>query len=284
MLETRTTDGAPMSTFQGKTAIVTGGASGIGLALGAELARGGARVILVDRNGPAVIQRAAELRAEGHTAEGCVMDVCDAAAFDALVADTVEQFDRLDYLFNIAGVGIAGEFRDIGREHWDDVLKNNLQSTIHGCRAAYPHMVRQGQGHIVNMSSLGGVTPFPGSIPYAVSKFAIVGLSVSLRAEGAGLGVCVSVVCPGPVKTALLDSSPFIKVDRQKAMEAFPVAPMLAQLCASKILRGVAANRAIIIVSRFAWFFYILYRIAPSLVIRISGRMFSRFRVARISD
>ena len=137
-------------------------------------------------------------------ATAAVVDVRDASGFQKLVDDTAAEHGRLDYLFNNAGIGIAGEERDVSLEDWNTVLDVDLHGVVHGVRAAYALMVKQGHGHIVNTASLAGLLPSPGLVPYAMTKHGVVGLSLSLRAEAAEHGVRVTAVCPGVVDTPIL--------------------------------------------------------------------------------
>lgn len=125
-------------------------------------------------------------------------DVTDAAAFRRVVSN----IGRLDYLFNNASTAVAGEAHERTHEHWDYVLQVNLHGTINGILAAYPVMLRQKSGHIVNIASSPVSAPF--LVPYAASKHAVVGLSTSLRIEAADYGARVSVVCPAAVERSKL--------------------------------------------------------------------------------
>jgi NAD(P)-dependent dehydrogenase (short-subunit alcohol dehydrogenase family) len=125
-----------------------------------------------------------------------------------LVDETVRDYGRLDYMFNNAGIGMGGEVRDMDLEHWRRVLEVNLWGVTCGTSAAYEEMVRQGFGHIVNTASLAGLIPLPMVAAYCATKHAVVGLSASLRAEAAALGIKVSVVCPGFVETGIFRSGP----------------------------------------------------------------------------
>ena len=192
-------------TFNGATAIVTGGASGIGQALAKELAKHGCEVVLADLQ----IQRGEEvasgIRASGGKVQALKVDVTDFLAVDQVVQSTFEQTGRLDYIFNNAGIGIGGNVNDFSIEDWKQILDVNLRGVINGVQAAYPIMANQGFGHIINTASMAGLTPSPGVIAYATTKYAIVGLSKSLRAEAASLGVRVSVICPGVIRTPILE-------------------------------------------------------------------------------
>jgi NAD(P)-dependent dehydrogenase (short-subunit alcohol dehydrogenase family) len=204
-----------LRTFDGAVALVTGGASGIGRALGEALARRGGRVVLADRQGDLAQEVAARIRANGGQAAAEELDVTDFPATSRLVEGTFRGAGRLDYLFNNAGVGVVGEARLYALEDWYRVLDVNLRGVIHGVQAAYPVMLRQGFGHLLNTASFAGLFPSPLVVGYCATKHAVVGLSTSLRIEAAASGVRVSVLCPGPVRTqALLDGGRYGKMLR----------------------------------------------------------------------
>jgi NAD(P)-dependent dehydrogenase (short-subunit alcohol dehydrogenase family) len=133
------------------------------------------------------------------------LDVTDADAVAALVERTAQDHGHLDLLFNNAGVAVTGPVSELTLAHWNRVIDINLRGVVHGVVAAYPIMIRQGRGHIVNTSSLAGLLPSPMLTPYGMTKHGVVGLSESLRMEAAAHGVRVSVVCPGVIDTPLLD-------------------------------------------------------------------------------
>ena len=258
-----------MNVFDGRVAIITGGASGIGRALAEELVAHGCRVVLADINGAQAEQVAAGLRARGAAAESAPVDVRDAEAVRALV-EKVGREGRLDYLFNNAGVATFGEARDMALADWNRIIDVNLRGVVNGVVAAYPLMIRQGGGHIVNTASAAGLAPTPSATAYAMTKHAVVGLSTSLRGEAARFGVRVSAVCPGFIDTPLKDSLQLLNCDRETALRAFPLKLHPADECARVVLRGVARNRPIIVVTSFARLAWLVYRLSPSLAIRLA--------------
>jgi NAD(P)-dependent dehydrogenase (short-subunit alcohol dehydrogenase family) len=264
-----------MSLFTGKTAIITGGASGIGLAVSKELARHGAHVVIADINGPAVEKAAESISKEGSKARAVRLDVTDVNAVKKLVDDVVSRNGRLDYLFNNAGIGVGGEARDFEYEDWKNVIDVNLYGVVNGVVAAYSLMVRQGFGHIINTSSLAGIVPFPFELSYTTSKFGVVGLSNALRVEGRELGVKVSVVCPGFIDTPIYYTSKAANIDREKSFAHFPKF-LSADECARIILKGVERNKAIIVVTLLAKVLWILHRISPEFTFRIIMSRFAR--------
>ena len=268
-----------MDAFKDKVVIVTGAASGIGRALGEEFARRKAVVVLTDVNGQLLDEVAASLAASGHQSETAVVDVSDYDAVKQLVADTVARHGRLDFMFNNAGIAVGGEVRDCAIDDWRNVIDVNLNGVINGVDAAYPVMVQQGFGHIVNTASIEGLIPFPGTVSYAASKFGVVGLSNSLRIEGADLGVKVSVICPGYIKTPIFHTCKLIKIDRKKMLASLPERlGITPEECAAAIIRGVERNQAIIVVTWFAKVLWILQRISPGLIRWIMGRDLKKSR------
>ena len=186
-----------MDIFADKVAIVTGGASGIGQALGAALVQRGARVVLADVNGEGA-QAAARALVPRGAVTSATLDVTDAVSVERVVNEAVGAHGRLDYLFNNAGIAIMGDARHMTLADWTRIVDVNLRGVVHGVVAAYPIMIRQGFGHIVNTASLAGLIPTPGAAAYATTKHALVGLSTALRGEWA----CVMYCCDDQLSPA----------------------------------------------------------------------------------
>lgn len=257
--------------FKSAAAIVTGGASGIGEALCRELATRGAHVVVADIDIPKASRVAESIRAAGGAAEVCELDVRRPEAVAALVIQTAEKYGRLDFMFNNAGSGITGDFENFQLEHWTRILDLNLMGAIHGMLAAYPLMKKQGFGHIVNTSSMGGLLPFPMNASYTASKYAIYGISRGARIEGMDSGVRVSVICPGVIKTPLLaprdDRTPGYIIPPEEAEKAWKrLAPMDPGKFAIQTLDQVGRNRAVIIVPGWWKLFWLIERLSPSLM------------------
>lgn len=273
-----------MNIFKDKIAIVTGAGSGIGRALAEELCKRGATVAASDYKEDAVRAVVEAITAKGGTARAVRLDVTDYAAVKKVVEDTAAAFGRLDYLFNNAGIAVGGEVRDITIDDWRAVLNVNLFGVIHGVDAAYPVMVRQGFGHIVNTASIEGLVAFGGTAAYVASKHAVVGLSNTLRVEGRDLGVKVSAVCPGHIKTAIFSNSKMVNLDRQKTDEMMAKIPGISpEVCAAEILKGVEKNKAVIVITAMAKLLYLMHRISPDMALAIMGLGMKNMREARIS-
>lgn len=270
-----------MNIFEDKVAIVTGAASGIGKALSEELAARGAKVIATDVNDEMLQQAVGGINGSKYPVKGVRLDVTDYEAFKKLIGDTAAKEGKLDYLFNNAGIAIAGEIRDQSIEHWHKVLDVNLNGVIYGAVEAYKLMVKQGFGHIVNLSSMEGMTAFPSTVSYVVSKFAVMGLSQGMWVEGTDLGVKVSVVCPGFIRTPIFETSQVVNVDRQemlKSLAPYEKFSMSPEGCARKILKGVAKNKLIIPVTGLVWVLWYLIRISPKFVLNLTRMDFKKNR------
>ncbi len=224
---------------------------------------------------------AAAIAAAGGKARAVHLDVREADAVRGLVEETARADGRVDYMFNNAGIGCAGEVRDLTLEQWRTVVEINLMGVIYGSTAAYAVMLRQGRGHIVNIASLAGLIASPGLAPYSTTKHAVVGLSAALRAEGADLGVRVSAVCPGFVETAIFENAIGVKYEKKEMLERLRLPLMPADAAARSILRGVERNRGVIVFPRSARWIWRLSRIDPALLRSFSRRMIRGMRERR---
>jgi NAD(P)-dependent dehydrogenase (short-subunit alcohol dehydrogenase family) len=267
-----------MDLFKDKVAIVTGGASGIGKALGRELLARGAAVVLADINAEALAGVVESMAAAGGGVRGARVDVIDPEAVRALVAETVKEHGRLDYMFNNAGAAVAAEVRNYERRDWTEIVDLDLYGVINGVAAAYPVMVEQGHGHIVNTASIAGLIPFPGGASYAASKHAVVGLSLTLRTEATALGVKVSVACPGLIDTPIWRTNREVGFDQQKALATLPAKLASVRRCAREVLAGVEKNRPIIVVTKTAKFLWYLQRLSPAAMLWYQTRQMERYR------
>lgn len=197
-----------MQDLAGKTAFITGAASGIGLALGHAFATAGMAVMLADIEAAALDRAIAELRAAGANVQGVLCDVADAASVDRAAAAAFAAFGPVHVVCNNAGVGGGTGIDAIVPDTWRWVLDVNLMGVVHGVRSFLPHIRAHGQGgHFVNTASMAGLTSGLGFSPYAASKFAVVTMSEGLAQTLAPFGIGVTVLCPGFVRTRIWDSA-----------------------------------------------------------------------------
>jgi NAD(P)-dependent dehydrogenase (short-subunit alcohol dehydrogenase family) len=194
---------AGLARLEGRVAVVTGGASGIGRSIAEELLARGARVVLADIEDQALATTASQL---GVT--GILTDVADIESMRALAAHTLSHFGRVDIVCNNAGVGPFAKIEELTLEDWKWVLDVNLWGVIHGVSVFLPHLVgNQDGGHIVNTASVAGLRAFPTVAPYCVSKSGVVAFSecLAMELQHDHPNVGVTVVCPGPVQTNIYD-------------------------------------------------------------------------------
>lgn len=258
----------------GKSAIVTGAGSGIGAAIADRLVTAGAHVVLADIDAERTGAVAADCDGAG-SATAAHLDVTDAEAVKDLVARVAADHGAVDMLFNNAGIGVGGETEKVSLADWNRVMDVNLRGVVHGIAAAYPLMVKQGRGHIVNTASLAGLLPAGLLTVYSMTKHAVVGLSLSLRIEAAAKGVKVLVVCPAAVETAILDGEGVggFDVRRYVTTDQGVRTAMSPDTLAAEILEAMRKNKAILVTPRTARLAWIANRLSPSLGMLAGARV-----------
>jgi len=195
-----------MRELAGRTAFITGGASGIGLAMGRGFAGAGMNVVLADIERDALAAAVDSLRGTGPV-HGVHCDVTDPASVEAAAEAAIAAFGNVHVVCNNAGVAAGGGIDDISLDNWRWVLDVNLMGVLHGVRTFLPHIRGHGEGgHFVNTASMAGMLNGMGFSPYAASKFAVVAMSEGLALQLAPFGIGVSVLCPGFVRTGISDS------------------------------------------------------------------------------
>lgn len=214
--------------FSGKVAIITGGGSGLGRQSALAFAERGAAVALSDVNETGGTETVQKIEERGGTAVFTAVDVTDQAAVQAWVDGIVNQFGRLDFALNNAGIGGSTGYRtaEIPAELWHRVLDININGVWYCMKAELPHMVKQGHGVIVNLASIAGLVAVPRNASYAASKHAVVGLTRAAALEYVRQGVRINAICPGYTDTPMV----------QEGMAADPV-------FAARLLQWIPARR-----------------------------------------
>lgn len=245
-----------MQELEGRVAVVTGAASGIGRALAERFAREGMRLALADVESGPLEEVAALLRERGAEVLALETDVADGAAVERLAARTRERFGTWHLVCNNAGVGAGGPLWTLSEEEWRWVVGVNLWGVIHGVRTFVPRLVEQDEGHVVNTASVAGLLCPTGMGIYNTTKHAVVALSETLYGDLrlAGSRVGASVLCPGFVRTRIFESDRHRPADaparevpdeaeRARRVEAFHAIAMPPEEVAEAVVRAVREDR-----------------------------------------
>lgn len=254
-----------MREIRGKTALVTGAASGIGRAIALRLAEEGAALFLVDINGDALAEVAAEARAAGAEVVTRRCDVAEPRDVSAVVAETLSRSNGVDILVNNAGITYYGHTERMAADNWDKLLRVNLLSHVQFTRELLPSLLARREAHVLNVCSVLGLIGMPKVTAYCTSKFAMVGFSESLRNEFGRQGLGVSALCPGFVRTNLFTNAPL-----EEAVEEHKLPPRL--ICttpdrvANAAIKAIYRNRRLVVMEPFARLIYAMKRFAPWLI------------------
>jgi len=223
-----------MRDFAGKTAFVTGGAAGIGLALGRAFAQSGMKVMLADIETDALQAAVKNLREISPDIGGTICDVADAASVERAAQAAFDAFGKVHVVCNNAGVAAGGGIDHISLDNWRWVIDVNLMGVLHGIKSFLPHIRAHGEGgHIVNTASMAGMQGGLGLSPYGASKFAVVSMSEGLNLQLKPHGIGVSVLCPSYVRTRIGESGrnrPERYGQSQPLDPASPAAAMVAAI------------------------------------------------------
>ena len=245
-----------MKDLRGKRCLITGAASGIGRATALAAAAEGAELYLTDIQAEALEEVAAEIgRRGGAVAYTRAADVADHDAIVAMANEIHAEHGSMDVVMNIAGISTWGKIEQLEHEHWRRTIEINLMGPIGVLESFVPPMIDAGRGgHIVNVSSVAGLFGLPWHAPYSASKFGLRGVSEVLRFDLRKHGIGVSLVCPGAVKTPLVESVEIVGVDREnprirKLTALFEKRAVSPERVAERIVAAIERNRYMVFTS-----------------------------------
>jgi short-subunit dehydrogenase len=262
--------------FEGKTVLITGSAAGIGRGLCEAFAASGAVVYAADINAAGLEALASQPLTSGSITP-VKLDVGQFDDFRNAIARVVKEHGQLDILINNAGIVVAGDFNDTSMDEIEKIVNINLWGVIYGTKLAYRQMIEQGHGHILNVSSSGGLMPVPNQAMYSAIKHAVIGLTHSLREEAELKGVQVSAVVPGMVQSDLWDSAVNVKdYDLRKNMESTGLKAISARDAAEAILQGIEANQRSIVFPLLNRIIVRLYQMMPGLMTQLAVKSLAK--------
>jgi NAD(P)-dependent dehydrogenase (short-subunit alcohol dehydrogenase family) len=260
----------PSYSLRDRAVLVTGGSRGLGLVLARELARHGARVAISARDDEELGRAVEDLAARGADVLAVTADVRDPAQAAEAVREVVERWGRIDVLVNNAGTITVGPLETMTLADFEAALRVNFWGPLHMTLAALPHMRRQGEGRIVNVSSIGGKVAVPHLLPYTASKFALTGLSEGLRAELAKDNVTVVTVCPGLMRTGSPRNATFKGRHEEEyawfaVSDALPLLSMSAERAARQIIDALRRGSGEVVLSLPAKALVFFHDLCPGL-------------------
>ncbi len=261
--------GKPSVSINGSKIFVTGASGGIGQTIAVEMARHGGQMILAgNRNLKGLNETVDMIRQQGGTVlESCPVNIMNEEEVKAFAADIQGRFGTVDIIVNNAGVLVSGEMQHLTHKDWELVLGVNLWGTINVISAFLPAMIEQQRGHIFNVGSFAGLVGHPWQGTYSASKFAVVGLSEVLRYDLRQYNIGVSVICPGPVKTNMMQSVKIVHPDQEKAAKrkaVFSKAGTTPEKIVERMIKSLESNKFMAVTPDMAWIWY-LKRYTPLL-------------------
>lgn len=263
--------------FAGKVVLITGAASGLGRSLAKGFAQAGCDLIMVDMNEAGLREAASMVEALGRRALVRRVDVSSWAEMSEMAQDVLDEWGRVDILVNNAGVFVGGELKDVPIEDIEWITGINLMGEIYGTRLFLPQMVERKEGHVVNVASLSALVVLPGHIAYTTTKYGLAGFSEALWAETRRHGIGVTLVCPGGMKTNIVNntrvhmSSPGQKKFEEKFRDLISNKSMEPDKAAALVIRAVERNRFLVLLGFEAYLLYYVKRLAPGLARRLAG-------------
>ncbi|HEY3393611.1 MAG TPA: SDR family oxidoreductase [Lacipirellulaceae bacterium] len=268
-----------MRELRGKTALVTGAASGIGRAIAARLAAEGVSLFLADVNEVGLAKVVSELQRNGIEVIGRRCDVAEPREISATVAEILSRWGGVDILVNNAGITYYGRTERMSAEHWDKLIRVNLLSHIQFTRELLPSLLARPEAHVLNVCSMFGLVGMPKLAAYTTAKFAMVGFSDALRAEYARDGLGVTALCPGFVDTNLFASAPLGEPQKERKIPP-AILCTTPEKVARAAVKAIRRDRRLVVISPWAKFLVSAKRLVPG-VMDFLFHLGRRKRVAR---
>jgi NAD(P)-dependent dehydrogenase (short-subunit alcohol dehydrogenase family) len=268
--------------INGKVVVITGAASGIGREMALAFARRGAKLAIADINTEGLLKVEEELTSLAGKVYSYEVDVAVAEQVKDFCDNVYRDMGQVNVLCNNAGVAVAGFLEDLTVEDWQWIMGINLMGVVYGCHFFYPRMIEQGGGgHIVNTASAAGLIPASGTVAYSTTKFGVVGLSETLRAEAALHGIGVTAVCPGFVLTGIFQNTRYKTVQEgQTAEDAIETAERLlkkrratAATVAEAAAKAVERNKGVVKVGMEAHIMDLAHRLGRNVFGSLMVRM-----------
>jgi short-subunit dehydrogenase len=268
-----------MREIRGKTALITGAASGIGRAITLRLAKEGATLFVIDINESGLTEVAAVARGFGVEVLSRRCNVAEPREVSAAVAEVLSRWNGVDILVNNAGITYYGKTERMAADHWDKLMRVNLLSHIQFTRELLPSLLARREAHVLNVCSILGLIGMPKVTAYCASKFGMVGFSESLRNEFGRQGLGVTAMCPGFVRTNLFTNAP-LQADVEEHKLPPKVICTTPERVANAAVKAIYRNRRLVVMEPFARLMYATKRFAPWLMDGIF-HLGQRKRVAR---
>ena len=259
-----------MTDVKGKVVALTGAGSGIGRALAQVLVQRGAEVAISDVDQKGLAGTLALLDGRGKVSSH-VLDVRDRKAWERYAAAVVAQHGGADIVINNAGVAIRASVEDISYEDFEFVMSVNFWGVVQGTKTFIPLFRKRGAGHIVNISSINGLVPFPMQAPYNASKFAVLGFNETLMQELAGEPIRVTSVHPGGIRTNIARSGRHVSAEDAAVFES--IARTSSEEAAEQIVRGIERDRERVYVGADAKIMAASKRLLPAFTVSLFGRV-----------
>ncbi len=263
--------------------LITGAANGLGRGMSLAFAKKGHELVLVDIDSTALEQTAAEIERSGARCHRYLVDVSNRGQVNELAGKVTSEVGDIDMLINNAGVVVVGEFLDVPIEEWERIMAVNFWGTVYMLMAFLPAMVKQGSGHVVNVSSMGGLAGSPAETAYGASKFAVAGMSEALYNEVVNKGIKVTVVCPSPIETTILKNAHYYGFDRGYEREVWSFWRTPFDKGITEIVRGIEKGKFIVIPGSLGKLSYYGRRISQSAYLVIRRNIYGKVLRHRVS-